>query len=133
MRIFPADGQRLVDLQILAGLHATATQNALIGIVAVKRIAVVDLVRLLLKRVALVIDGEQFGGVMDRTIAVVVVANRTVELVVAENAVERLRASSLRPAGRSGDLHSRSRHRGAGANQFAIDLHDAGIAGLDRS
>ena len=90
MRIFPVDGQRLVDLQVLAGLHAAAAQNALVGIVAVERIAVVDFVGLGLERDMLVLDGEQFGGVVDRAVAVVVVADGAVEHVIAENAVERL-------------------------------------------
>src|SRR5579863_6979637 len=133
MRIFPVYGQRLVDLQILARLHAAAAQNALIGIVAVERIAVVDLVWLLLKGVALVFHGEQFGGVVDRAVAVVVVAYRTVEFVIAEYAIERLGASSLRAPGLGGDRHPGRCNGGASANQFAIHLHDAGIAGLDGS
>ena len=132
MRIFPADRQRLVDLQILAGLHAAAAQNALIGIVAVERITVVDLVGLLLKRVTLVFHGQQFGSVVDCAVAVVVVAHRAVKLMIAENAVERLGAGSSRAAGRRGDFHSVGRHRGASSNQLAIHLHYAGIAGLDR-
>jgi hypothetical protein len=85
-----------------------------------------------LKRVTLVFDGEQFGGVVDRAVAVVVVAHRTVKIVIAENAVERLGAGGVRTARRGGDLHSGRCHRGAGANQLAIHLHDAGVAGLDR-
>jgi hypothetical protein len=54
----------------------------------------------------LVFHGEQFGGVVDRAVAVVVVAHRAVEFVIAENAVERLGAGGVRPAGRGGDLHS---------------------------
>ena len=39
MRILPADGERLIHLQVLARLDAAAAQNALVRIVAVKRIA----------------------------------------------------------------------------------------------
>jgi hypothetical protein len=92
----------------------------------------IDSVSLLLKRVALVFHGEQFGGVVHGAVAVVVVAHRTVEIVIVQNAVERLSAGGVRPAGGVGDFHSSSRHRGAGANQLVIHLHDTGIAGLDR-
>ena len=69
--------------------------------------------------------GEQFGGVVDRAVAVVVVAHRAVELVIAENAVERLGARGVCAAGRGGDVHAGRHHRRAGANQLAIHL-DAG-------
>jgi len=46
-----------------------------------------------------VFHGEQFGGVVHGAVAVVVVAHRTVEIVIVENAVERLGAGSVaRPA-----------------------------------
>jgi len=86
MGIFPADGPRLINLQILTGLYATAAQNVLIGIVPVGRIAGVHLIRLLLKRVTLVFHGEQLSGVVDGAVAVVV-AHRAGEIVI----VDRLR------------------------------------------
>jgi hypothetical protein len=46
MLVFPANRQSLIDLKSLARRHATAAQDALIGIVAIEGIAVVDLVRL---------------------------------------------------------------------------------------
>jgi hypothetical protein len=60
----------------------------LIGIVSVKRIRVIDLVRLWPKRDLLVLDRQQLGRVMDCAVAIVVVANRPIEHVVAEDAVE---------------------------------------------
>src|SRR5712692_11159403 len=88
IRIFPVDGKRFVDLDVLTSLYTAATQNALIGIVAIERIRVIDFVRLRSKRDSLMFDGQQLGGVMDRAIAIVVVANRAVEHVVAENSIE---------------------------------------------
>ena len=65
VRVFPADGERFVDFQVLAGFHAAAAKDALVGIVAIERIAVVDLVRLRLERDMLVVDLQQSGGVVD--------------------------------------------------------------------
>src|SRR5947208_15055678 len=42
--IFPVDRKSFVDLDVLTRLHTAAAENALIGIVAVERIRVVDLV-----------------------------------------------------------------------------------------
>ena len=38
MLVFPVDAERLVHLQVLAGLHAAAAENALVGIVAIEGI-----------------------------------------------------------------------------------------------
>ena len=69
---------------------------------------------------------------MHRTVSVVVIANRAIELVVAQDAVERLAPRVAR--GRDGGRHFHAgRHRrGAGAHQFSVDLYDAGIARLNR-
>ena len=96
MRVFPADRERFVHLHVLAGLHAAAAENALVGIVAIEGIGDVHLVRLGLERDMLVLDGEQLRGVVDRAIAVVVVADGAVEQVVAEDAVERLALRRMR-------------------------------------
>ena len=45
------DGKRFVDFDVLAGLDAAAAENALVRVVAIKRIGVVDFVRLGLKRI----------------------------------------------------------------------------------
>ena len=88
IRIFPVDGERFIDLDVLTCLYAAATQNALVGIVAVERVRVIDLVRFRSERYFLVLDGQQFRGVMDDAIAVVVVADGAVQHVVAQNAIE---------------------------------------------
>ena len=46
MRIFPANGQRFVHLNVLAGLDAAPAQNALLRIVAIERVGVIHFVRL---------------------------------------------------------------------------------------
>ena len=89
IRIFPVDGQRFIDLDVLAGLYAAATENALIGIVAVERIGVIDLVGLRSKWDSLMLDGQQLRRVMDGAVAIVVVAHRAVEHVVAEYSIKR--------------------------------------------
>ena len=94
MLVFPVDRERLVDLHVLARLDAAAAQNALVGVVAVERIGVVDLVRLGLERDLLVLDRQHLRGVVDGAVAVVVVADRAIEHVVAEDAVERLRCAA---------------------------------------
>jgi hypothetical protein len=55
----------------------------LAGIVAVERTAVVNFVRLRLKWVALMLNGEHLCGVMHGAITVVVVADRAIELMIA--------------------------------------------------
>ena len=118
---------------ILAGLDAASAQNALVRIVAVEGVGFVLLVRLGEVGVFLVLDLEQRGGVVDGAVAVVVVADRAVEQVVAEDAIE---GFSLSGAGvlrfglddlAGGDLG------GAGADQLAVYLDHAGVAGLDRA
>ena len=76
---------------------------------------------------------DQLRRVMHRALAVAVVADRAVELVVAQNPVERLRASSMSGRCRRGGLHVFLDGCRTGANEFAIDLHDAGVASLNRS
>jgi len=98
MRIFPTNGQRLVYLNVLAGLYTSAAEDALIRIVAIKRIGIVDLVRFRAERYLLMFDLQQFRCVMDRTIAVVVIANSTVEKVVTQDPVERFSLGRLYPS-----------------------------------
>jgi hypothetical protein len=61
----------------------------LIGIVAVARIGVIDLVGLRAKWDSLMFNGQQLGRVMDGAVAIVVVAHRAVEHVVAEYSIKR--------------------------------------------
>src|SRR6266404_4141079 len=106
MRIFPADRERLVDLEILASLDATSAENALIGIVAVKWVRVVHLVRLRLEGNLLMLDGHQLCGVVYRAIPVVVVADGTIEHVISENPIEGFLLRGQRFRGFGGDIHS---------------------------
>ena len=88
--------KRLVDLEILACLHAAAAQNALIWVVAVERIGMITSDRLVRNGMSLVLDVEHFGGVVDCAVAVVVVANRAVELMIAQDAIEGLALRGIR-------------------------------------
>src|SRR6478736_10362901 len=90
VRVLPANRQRLVHLNVLARLDAAATENALVRIVAIKGIRSVHWIRLWPERDFLMFYGQEFCRVVDRAIPVVVVANRAVEHVVAENPVKRL-------------------------------------------
>src|SRR5712691_12706998 len=133
MRILPADRKRLVDLQILAGFDAPAAQDALTRVVTVKRITTVDSIRFRFKRIALMFHTEQFRRVVDRAVSVVVVAHGAVELVIPQNAVECLGARRSRSLAGCPDGHSRGYDCGAGSSELAVDVDDAGIAGLNRT
>jgi len=80
MRIFPADRERFVDLDILASLDA-ASRTECTGLDRIGKIGfgVVHFVRLGLERDLLMLDGHQFSSVMHRAITVVIVADGAVE------------------------------------------------------
>src|SRR4051812_7352795 len=88
MWVFPADREGLIHLNVLAGLNAAPTKDALVWIVAIKWIRRVDLVRFGFEWDFLVLNGQELRGVMDGAVAVIVVADGAVEHVVAENPVE---------------------------------------------
>src|SRR5438445_9830085 len=113
MRIFPADRERIVNLDILASLDAAATKDALIWFVSVKWVRVVHFVRLRLERNLLMLDGHQLGRVVHRAITVVIVAGGAVKHVVAQNAVEGLPLSGDRSCGSRGNVHPGRDVRGA--------------------
>ena len=96
MRIFPADAEGLVYLQVLAGFHATPAENALLRIVAIKGIARIDFVGLGLEGDFLMFDFEEDRSVVDGAVAVVIVADRAVEQMIAQDAVEGLTLRCLR-------------------------------------
>src|SRR5258708_34091500 len=104
VRIFPVDGKRFVPLDVLTSLYAAGAENALIGIVAIERIRVINLVGLRSKRDLLMLNGQQPCRVVDSAIAIVVVTDRAVEKMVAEDAIKgfHLGGRGLRPL--SGDL-----------------------------
>src|ERR1700732_4012154 len=70
IRIFPVDGKRFVDLDILASLNTAPAEDALLGIASVKRIRAIDRVRLWPKRDLLVLDRQQLGRVMGCAVAI---------------------------------------------------------------
>jgi len=70
---------------------------------------------------------------MNRAVAVVVVANGTVEEVIPQDAVERFSSSGF-CNGRTGDnLHPGRDGGPASASELAVYFHQACIAGLDRT
>jgi hypothetical protein len=90
MLVFPTYRECCIHLQGLACLHTAATQNTLVGFVPIEWVGIVDFVRLRSIRYLLVLNFQQLRCVMNGAIAVVVVANGTVEKVVPKDAVERL-------------------------------------------
>ncbi len=125
--------ERLIHLQVLARFDAAPAQNALPRIVAVERVRIVDFVGLRFERIALVLDIQQFRRVVNRAIAVVVVAHRAVELVVPENAVVGLGLGRFGFFAGSRHRHSGRNRGGAGPHELAVDFDDAGIASLNRA
>src|SRR5207237_3340870 len=87
--IFPVDRKSFVDLDVLTGFNAAAAENALIGVVSIERIRVVDFVGLRSKRDSLVLNGQQLRRVMNRAIAIVVIADRAIKKVITEDAIKR--------------------------------------------
>src|SRR5216683_1792550 len=59
---------RFIDFDVLTCLYAAATEDALIGIVAIERVGVIDFVRFRSERDSLMLNGQQFRRVMDRAI-----------------------------------------------------------------
>ena len=79
------------------------------------------------------LNGQQLRRVMHRAIAIVVVANRAVEHVVAENPIEclHLRGRCLRGLG--GDPHSLCDSSRAGPHQAAVRFNHARVTRLNRT
>jgi hypothetical protein len=105
--VFPIDGQRFIYLKVLAGFDAAATEDALIGIVPVKRIRIVDFVGFGVKREILMFDCQQFRRVVDRTVTVAVVAYSAVKEMVTENTIKRFSLRVTRCFRIGDDGHSR--------------------------
>ena len=133
MGSFPIDRQRFIDLNVLTCFYAPAAKNALLRIVAIESIAVILCVGLRAIGYRLVLNSQETLSVVDGAIAVVVVTNRAVEHVVAQDAME---AFLLRPYGTlcfGRDNHSVRDARSARSNQLTVDLNQASVAGLDRT
>ncbi len=133
MGVLPADGERFIHLNILAGLDAAAAQNALIRIVSVERVRVIYFIRLGLERNILMLNCQHFRRVVDRTIPVVIVADRAVEHVVAEDPVESLPLRGVGPWGLGGNIHAGRNSGRACPDKLPVDLDHAGVACLNRA
>jgi hypothetical protein len=107
MRVFPANRQSLVYLDILTSLYTATAKDALVGIVAIEWIGIIDLVGLGAERCLLMFDPQELRRVMDSTVAVVVVTNGAVEKVVTQNPVKRLSLSYFCPDRLRHDVHPR--------------------------
>lgn len=79
------------------------------------------------------LDGEEFRGVMNRAVAVIVVANSAIKHVIAENPVKSFSLSSGRLWRNCGNTHSRLYLGGASPDQLPVHFHHAGVAGLNRA
>src|SRR5579864_4795880 len=88
--VFPVDRERFVDLDVLAGFYAPAAENALVGIVAIERICVIDLVRFRSEWDLLMLNRQQLCRVMNGAISIVIVADCAIEKVITEDAIKGL-------------------------------------------
>ena len=91
----PADGKGLIHLNRLAGLYALPAKNALAGVVAIERVGHVYFIRFRREGVVLMLNVQLERRVVDPAIFIVVIADRAVEHVVAENDVVCLRSRIL--------------------------------------
>src|SRR6202030_912356 len=114
---FPANREGFIDLNGLAGLDALAAEDALAGIIAVEGIRHIHFVWLGGKWSLLVLDPEGHCRVVDAAVLVVVIADRAIEQVVAEDRVEGLRARIHGTFGFGDNLHTGADLRAAGADQ----------------
>ena len=128
MEIFPANRQRLVHLQILTSLHAATAKNALTRVITIERIGIVYREWLRLEWPVLMLDLHQRRRIVNRTVLVIVIANRTVKFVISQDHVHGGQPRSVRARGIDGYLAAAVRLHFAGTNQFAIRLDDARVA-----
>jgi hypothetical protein len=85
------------------------------------------------KRFGLVVDVKTLGGVMNRAVLIVVVADRAIEIVIFKEVVKGFALRALGSPARRRHFHSCRDLRAARANQLAIDIHHAGVTGFDRT
>src|SRR5262249_11337484 len=131
LRVLPSDRQCFVHLHILTSLYATAAEDALAWVVAVKGISRIDRVRLFFEWYGLVFDCEEFGGVVDGAIAVVVVTDGAVKQMIAQDAIEGLSLRGDDFGGFGFDVHACGDRGCAGPHEFAAGFDEAGVAGLN--
>ncbi len=128
----PVDGEGFVDLDVLAGFDAAAAEDALVGVVAIEGVGDGP------ARTAWHVRGgpdvlrsSQRGGVVDRAVLVVVVADGAVEVVVLEDAVEGLALGDVDGFAFCLDVHAGGDCCCAGACELSVDLDHASVAALD--
>lgn len=68
---------------------------------------------------------------MHGAVVIVVIANCTVEQMIAEDAVEGFALRLTRASRGCDDVHSLRGDGATRSHQFAVDLHHAGVAGLN--
>jgi hypothetical protein len=133
VRIFPVDGQGFVHLQVLACFNASPAKNALVWVVAVKGIRQIYFIRLGLVGDFLVFDRKKSRRIVNRAVAVAVVADRAIQEMIAQYAVKCLALRSARARRRGDDINAIRGQRAASPGQFAIHLDHTSVAGLNRS
>lgn len=72
------------------------------------------------------------SGVVDRAVAVIVIADGTVEIVILQDTVECLSLGGVGACALGKQLHVSPHCRAAGARELSIDLDHAAIASLNR-
>jgi len=127
----PIDGESFVYLNVLTGFHAAPAENALVRIVAVERICKVLLIGFRFELSNLMFHIQIGGRIVNGAVLVVVVANRAVEKVIFEDAVERFSLRDIHGVRFGLDTHATDQLSGARSGQPAIDLHHARVTGLD--
>jgi hypothetical protein len=91
------------------------------------------LVGLRSKRDLLMFNGQQLRRVVNRAIAIIVVADSAVEKMIAEDAIERSYLGGRRLCGLGGDLHSIGDRGRAGSDQAAVHFDHACVTRLNRA
>ncbi len=126
------DGERFVDLNVLARLHAAAAENTLVGIIGVKGVGVVFLTGFAFVRVILNRHIHIADRVVQCAVAGVVFTHRAVKLMARQHAIHPLFLRRLRQPILAVDHHLVLRFQRAAAHQFALMLNPAHVAGLQR-
>jgi hypothetical protein len=129
----PVDGEGLVHLDVLTGLHTPPAENALIRIVAIERVGEVLLVRLGPELADLVLHIEISCSIVDRAVVIIVVAHGAVEQMVLKDPVKRLPLRNVYFAPLGLDAHAVRQLSGARAHQRSVDMHHACVASLQRT
>ena len=133
MGVFPTDRECFIHLQSLACLHTAAAQDALVRVVPIEGVRVVDFVRFRSIRYLLMFNLQQFGCVVNGAVTVVIIANGTVEKMVAQDPVERFSPGRFCLCRCRNDPHPFRYGDTARASELAANFHQASIAALNRA